>query len=81
MRRNHYEGLGKAAAICAAALLVSLGLCGVTLLAHSNDLAMGPGLIGLLGIAASTLGLVVVGLIALIEFLINLIKPDKDERQ
>jgi hypothetical protein len=58
-----------------------VGACGATFLIHDNDFTMGPGLIGLLGIAVSSCALVVIGLVALTIFLLNLRDRDKDEPQ
>ncbi len=81
MARRSYKTVGQAAAGFAVALLLSLGFCGVTFVMQNNDFAMVPGLIGLLGIVASTLGLVVMGIAALILFLLNYFDGDKDEPQ
>jgi uncharacterized membrane protein len=81
MAQRSYKQVAQAAAVSAVALLVSLGLCGATLLTHNDIFSMEPGLIGLLGIAASLCALVAIGLVALVIFLLNLRDRDKDKPQ
>jgi uncharacterized membrane protein len=73
--------VGQAATVFTVLLLLSLGLCGATFLIHNDTFTMGPGLVGLLGIAVSSCALVVIGLVALTIFLLNLRDRDKDEPQ
>jgi hypothetical protein len=79
MARRSYKTVGKAAAVLAVVLLLSLGLCGANDLLQNGHYATGPGLlglIGLLGIIVSTLALVVTGLVVFVVFLLNLFDRD-----
>jgi hypothetical protein len=82
MARGNYEVLAKAATICAIIFGVSLGLCGMTVLIGSKlngNLGWIPlGVIELLGMIIGVCGLLIIGLIAIIQSLVSLTSRDKD---
>jgi len=83
MARGNYEGLAKAAAIFAVTFGISVGLCGATALLSSvfrgSDKVLVPlGILELLGMACGAVGLVVVGIFALIASVRAQFSKDED---
>jgi hypothetical protein len=83
---SNKTGLAKAAAFCAALLLVSLGLCGINLVISGHN-SSGKGTIQFLimtgffetlGILIGVVGLVVVILLALMNRLLDILKKRED---
>jgi hypothetical protein len=70
MKWNELTDLAKAATLLGAVGIVSLGLCGVS--AIGNDL-LNVALLGALGLIASAAGLLLLGILVLIRWLVGLI--------
>ncbi len=84
MARRNYEGLARIATIFAILFGVSLGLCGATVfiggLSRIGDSLFPFALLESAGMAVGALGLIVVGLWALFQFVASLSSRDEDPR-
>jgi hypothetical protein len=86
MAGGNYEGLAKIATVFAIIFGVSLGLCGATLafgrvFETGGDAALPFAMLEGAGMAVGGVGLIVIGLGALFQFIASLISRDKDEPQ
>ncbi len=84
MARGNYKVLAKVATIFAIIFGVSLGLCGATVFiggfSRIADSLFPLALLDGAGMAVGALGLIVVGLWALFQYVASLISRDKDPR-
>jgi hypothetical protein len=77
---KRYEGLAKLATVFAAIFGISLGLCGATYLAadHVGVVAIPFGILELLGMAIGLVGLIVVVMSALVQWIGSLRAKDEE---